>query len=451
MDHNGYHDFLYVWKPKEFKLFEVGINDLKETYIKNTYSILDDSRTTKAAPYLLVLLDQLYNIPEIYEEFEKHNEYYLFCCNYNYYIKDMDISALFPTIRKAYIFFLEVLWKKTFPSDESIKDYISKNKTNYVLYDNLENIKSFSKNHNNIDITCLICETGIENLHQDILNSYQFKIKNFNFYTLIIILINAKMLKDEFFRLHNGKDLLDYNEIKSLKDPKILNLNRRPDIHRYIITQSMLGQYSKNKNRLKISWLGNPDHTISDDTRFDDRAREYILNEFSQRELKHIIEGVDLLKYFKYIIDKDLFSNDGFFRFADTHQHYKNVFLEVVSESIFLGPLGDVSEKSIRPIIKKTPFIIAGGPGSFKLLENLGFKSYDHLTLVKSDNLDTATRMRSILKFTRDLSDLSQEAFCSYSQYFYHKAKPEIKHNFNLFQSDELTENIKKWILTIYQ
>lgn len=462
MEHNGYHDFLYIWKPKEFKLFEVSV-DNNRTYINQTFLIPEDGRNGKLGPNLLVLLDQLYCFPDIVEEFEKHSEYYFFCCNYNYYLKDIDISSLFPEIKDVYIFSIEVLWKKYFPDHNSLHDYIINNEKNTLCYDNLENVNEFAKNHSNLKITYLICETGIEKLSQDRLKSYKFKIKNFNFYILINLLITSRMLKDPIFCQSSKLKLPRLTKSKKLNNPKILNLNRRPDVHRFFLTNSLLGQFHNNPEFLKISWLGvstyNQLYLSAGDSKYSKEKektffliiKEKFLENLNQEETSDMLLGEDLLKKNKYYLDKDLFKNDGFFRFADTFNHYDDVFLEIVSESIFFGPLGDVSEKSIRPIATKTPFLILGGPESFKILENLGFQSYNNLLDINDHETNSVTRLRSILKFTKDLSKLSSNSFKEYGQNLYKKSASIIDHNYNMLTSDQLLKNIKSWILTIYQ
>ncbi len=55
----------------------------------------------------------------------------------------------------------------------------------------------------------------------------------------------------------------------------------------------------------------------------------------------------------------------------------QNSFLHLINETRFCSPMQNVSEKSIRPIIAKRPFILAGAPGSLELLKSLGFKTFD--------------------------------------------------------------------------
>ncbi len=69
----------------------------------------------------------------------------------------------------------------------------------------------------------------------------------------------------------------------------------------------------------------------------------------------------------------------------DTKNPWNNIFttkiqdsfVHLINETRFCSPMQNISEKSIRPIIAKRPFILAGAPGSLELLKNLGFKTFD--------------------------------------------------------------------------
>lgn len=59
------------------------------------------------------------------------------------------------------------------------------------------------------------------------------------------------------------------------------------------------------------------------------------------------------------------------------YENIQNSFLHLVNETRFFSPMQNISEKSIRPIISKRPFVLAAPPGSLKLLKNLGFKTFN--------------------------------------------------------------------------
>jgi len=80
-------------------------------------------------------------------------------------------------------------------------------------------------------------------------------------------------------------------------------------------------------------------------------------------------------------------------------EHYKYIGLEIVSETVFDYYQPFVSEKTLRPIFNKRFFIILSGPGTLKLLQNLGFKTWNHIIDESYDNeKDYIKRYNLILK-----------------------------------------------------
>lgn len=56
---------------------------------------------------------------------------------------------------------------------------------------------------------------------------------------------------------------------------------------------------------------------------------------------------------------------------------YQKSFLAVATETRYYSPMPYVSEKTIKACAVMRPFIIAGAPGSLKLMKELGFKTFD--------------------------------------------------------------------------
>lgn len=56
---------------------------------------------------------------------------------------------------------------------------------------------------------------------------------------------------------------------------------------------------------------------------------------------------------------------------------YKSFFVEIVSETFYNGNTFFMTEKTFRPILLKTPFIVQGPINYLKHLQRLGFKTFD--------------------------------------------------------------------------
>jgi hypothetical protein len=149
--------------------------------------------------------------------------------------------------------------------------------------------------------------------------------------------------------------------------------------------------------------------------------------------------------------DKDERNNQFFFRYFDTIDLYEDIAFEIVSESMYFGPAGDVSEKSLRPLLLGVPFIIMGGANSFNILEKLGFKSFDNIVDYDSHEKNHLLRFRNIAKFTEDLANLSNEEYVASIETLIEKCRPIALQNQVIFMSKLVINNIKKWIQEIHQ
>ncbi len=77
---------------------------------------------------------------------------------------------------------------------------------------------------------------------------------------------------------------------------------------------------------------------------------------------------------------------------------YKYFGLDIVTETVFNYPYPYISEKTLRPITSKRPFIVVGATGILALLKSKGFKtfstiideSYDSI-IDHSDRFDSVT------------------------------------------------------------
>lgn len=63
---------------------------------------------------------------------------------------------------------------------------------------------------------------------------------------------------------------------------------------------------------------------------------------------------------------------------GEVSDFYNDFFLEVVSETVFDYPHVFVSEKTLKPLLFKTPFIVFGAQGTLEYLKKNGFKTFDN-------------------------------------------------------------------------
>lgn len=76
---------------------------------------------------------------------------------------------------------------------------------------------------------------------------------------------------------------------------------------------------------------------------------------------------------------------------------YKYFGLDIVTETVFDYPYPFITEKTMRPITSKRPFIILGASGTLALLKSKGFKTFDTIIDESYDSIaDHSDRFDSV-------------------------------------------------------
>lgn len=86
---------------------------------------------------------------------------------------------------------------------------------------------------------------------------------------------------------------------------------------------------------------------------------------------------------------------------------YKNIFADVVVETYVSGMSFFPTEKTLRPIIAKTPFIVMGPAGYLSNLKRMGFKTFDCWWNEDYDNYSDYSRLcqiKSVLDYIFSLT-----------------------------------------------
>jgi hypothetical protein len=88
-------------------------------------------------------------------------------------------------------------------------------------------------------------------------------------------------------------------------------------------------------------------------------------------ELQQIVAAVpDNVSYKNFV---DTFSHDMETQHAELGQQ---AFLHVIAETVYHYPVTYLSEKPIKPIVCKRPFVIVGPVGSLESLRSMGFRTF---------------------------------------------------------------------------
>lgn len=84
---------------------------------------------------------------------------------------------------------------------------------------------------------------------------------------------------------------------------------------------------------------------------------------------------------------------------VDILDWYSKFALDIVAETVFDYPYAYISEKTLRPILHKRPFIIVGAAHTLYMLRHKGFQTFDMIIDETYDTiLDPAQRFHSVCK-----------------------------------------------------
>ena len=177
----------------------------------------------------------------------------------------------------------------------------------------------------------------------------------------------------------------------------------KPNWHRLIISAWLYNNYQAQSLQ-----------TIHYDT-LDERHR--IDAEISDININAPNELLTVINFIKHC---PLTLEEGFLNYTigpPTHYHiikqYKNIFADLVVETYVSGTSFFPTEKTLRPIIAKTPFIVMGPQGYISNLKRIGFRTFNQWwdeRYDESSNYDRIQAIQVILKdiFTWDQNKISQ-------------------------------------------
>lgn len=101
---------------------------------------------------------------------------------------------------------------------------------------------------------------------------------------------------------------------------------------------------------------------------------------------------------------------------------YSNTWFEIVPECTFEKFIY-ITEKTVKPISTKTPFLIVSNPGYLKHLHKIGFRTFgDYIDESYDDIIDLDQRIKSVLDQVQRILDRGSEQF-------YHETKSVLDHN----------------------
>lgn len=140
---------------------------------------------------------------------------------------------------------------------------------------------------------------------------------------------------------------------------------------------------------------------------------------------REIVDKLDFNLSPKYLDISDLANLNQIA--PELEQYYRESFCDIVGESRFTRPMGNVSEKVFKPICYKKPFVLAAPAKSLAYLKSLGFKTFGDFWDESYDECeDHEKRLKKVLTTIDFIDNMSLTEL----RFTYEKMIPIVEHNF---------------------
>jgi hypothetical protein len=220
------------------------------------------------------------------------------------------------------------------------------------------------------------------------------------------------------------------------KEKLFLNFNRRHRLHRYIILLKFLEHNLLKHTHMSFSKDVSFEHWAHDAHR---AAVEYDIK-LKTDEINELYNSLPL------VLDTHNFSRFPMEdRLEDTTKWYDKTYISIVSETNFENNVIHLTEKTIKPIIFKQPFITVGPAKTLEYLRKLGFQTFSDFWDESYDNeYDPKKRIKMILSVCRTIAKWNPIELHT----FYTRTNDIREHNFKTLanlQPTELNSFIEKY------
>jgi hypothetical protein len=119
---------------------------------------------------------------------------------------------------------------------------------------------------------------------------------------------------------------------------------------------------------------------------------------------------------------------------------YQDIFVDIVSESHVIGNTFYPTEKTVRPMLLKKPFIVFASRDYLDYLHQMGFLTFGEFWSEEYDGYEHQDRYLKILKIIDDLSKKSTKEL----NHMYLEMQYILDHNYNLLSTQDYKTVITK-------
>ena len=220
------------------------------------------------------------------------------------------------------------------------------------------------------------------------------------------------------------------------KERVFLNWNRRQRLHRLLTLLKFKEQNMLDKAYMSFSrdidfdnWI---DHTKN-------ICRSFNIN-LSDDQLANLYDSLpfylDSENLHRFPVEDDIF---------DTASWYEKTWVSLVSETNFENNIIHMTEKTIKPILFKQPFIIFGPPKTLEALKSYGIRTFNDFWDESYDQeKDVRKRYEAVMKLCKEVAQWDEQKL----KKFYDDSKMILERNYqvmkNLNQKD-LNRFVKRY------
>lgn len=171
-----------------------------------------------------------------------------------------------------------------------------------------------------------------------------------------------------------------------------------------------------------------------------DSLRFYELDKLLEYDMNSIKNVSNMLPYMPLTQGSIQGYDPRCYHFDDSLTYlYKDILIDIVSESHVLGTTFFPTEKTTRPMWCKKPFVVFGSCNYLEYLRQLGFKTFYEFWNEDYDGYEAADR----LKMTYQLIDQLASASIAELNSMYQHMQPILEHNYSLLVNQTYNKNIK--------
>ena len=199
---------------------------------------------------------------------------------------------------------------------------------------------------------------------------------------------------------------------------------------------------------------------ILDDMIFSFYENDYLDNKMEFGNLIYLpskfeslnIETKDKWDIIKFLVDKcpttldhkTSISASGGHNYFSVKEHYLDTYVSIVNETGVLDDVTFITEKTIRPMFNRHPFIVWGNPYILKTLRSYGFKTFDWLVDESYDECENANdRFNMVLKEIEKLNSLPIEKLHK----LYYDNMEIMEHNYQHLKTLETEYRLDNYLL----